>query len=504
MKNESSGARLINNSFYLMLDWVLATVLSMVFWIVVGKNLSTSGYGIVATATNISLLIAAFGMFGLRDVATNMISRYVKRGLIEKARGVIKFSAKFVLIGNIISASVVAIFSPQLADILNLPIETVWLVSVLIFGWGFWIITTGFLQGLQNMRALFKTNLIGQIIKVALPFALFFIGLNFLSPIIAFIVSLLITVFIRIRYLPRGRSSPPNGRELILKLALPVFISSVMWLVFTNMPNVIINAIKSPDITGIFALALTLVVPIVFIPMTLNQALFPITSSLSETRNPQRNQSNLISLVLKFATFITLPLVALLLVFSREIILFFSQPQYLPAAEFLPIVSVAALFLGIGQILVSNIFAIGKPHVTRNITIITTVIFLSLSIPGTFFFSSMGMAFAYLISMILLVVASYLYLRKAIKLKINWAAIGKIFIATMIFSAITFLLNSIFSSVMLKLATIVLGAFAYFIVLVPLKYYSTDETKIIRHIFSRFKFLRGKIDLIEKILLGKL
>jgi peptidoglycan biosynthesis protein MviN/MurJ (putative lipid II flippase) len=115
----------------------------------------------------------------------------------------------------------------------------------------------------------------------------------------------------------------------------------------------------------------------------------------------------------------------------------------------------------------------------------------------------MGMSIAYLISMIVLVLASYFYLRKTIRLKIDWFAIGKIFIATLIFSAFALTLNSIFTSTILKLVTILVGALLYIVVLIPLKYYSANEIDIIRHLFSRFKFLRGKIDIIEKILLRK-
>ena len=500
MKKDDSSKRLISNSFYLMADWISATVLSMIFWIVVGKTLDTSGYGIVATTVNIALLVAAFGMIGIRDAATNLISRYLKKGMMDKVRGVIRFSTKFVLIGNVVSAAVFVLFSSQIAGVLNLPIESIWMAALLIFGWGFWILTTGILQGMQNMRFLFKTNLIGQIVKVILPIGMFYFGLGIMSPVLAFIISLFLIIFLRIPQFPRGKASPVKARELVLTLALPVFISSVMWLVFTNLPNVILNSLTSPDVTGLFALVLTLATPIVFIPMTLNQALFPITSGLAETSRPDRRQSKLISLVLKFAALTTLPIIALLLVFSDEIILFFSQPQYLPASQLIPIVAPASILLGIGQILASNIFAIGKPNVTRNITIVTTVIFLGLSIPGTYLFSSMGMAYAYLISMVFLVISSYLYLRRAIHLEVDWAAMAKISVATLIFAAFMYALSAVFTSMTAKVVVILLGAVVYFAVLLPLRYYSTDELNIIRYLASRSKSMKRRLGPLERLL----
>lgn len=504
MKRDDSTSRLIGNSFFLMADWVSATILSMIFWIVVGKTMDTSGYGIVSAAVNISLLIAAFTMVGMRDAATNLISRYMKTGRMANVVWVFRFSSKFILVGNAVSAAVIAAFSQQIAGILNLPVEAVWLVAVLNFAWGFWLLTTGFLQGMQNMKLLFKTNLIGQIVKVVIPIAFFFFSVGITSPIIAYIVSMLLTVALRIRHFPGGRSAKMDGRDVVTRLAVPVFISSVMWLVFTNMPNVILNAIKSPDVTGIFALSLTLVTPIVFIPMTLNQALFPITSGLTAASRSLRRQSQLISTVLKLAAFITLPLIALLLVFSRQIILFFSQPQYLPTADLLPIVAPAAILLGIGQILVSNIFAVGKPNVTRNITVAVTLIFLAASIYGTYAFSYFGMAWAYLISMAVLVVSSYAYLRRHVKLDVDWAAMLKIFIATLVMAAFANPLNSLASSVPLKVLVILAAAGVYFAMLVPLRYYSMDEVKIVRYLSSRSKLVGDRLKPIEEFLLRRI
>lgn len=501
MKGDDSSARLISNSFYLMVDWAMATVLSLVFWLIVARTLPVSGYGIVATTVNTSLLIAAFGMVGVGSVVTNLISRYAKKGQMEKVKGLVKFSLKFVLAVDIVAAAAVAVLSPQIADLLNLPIQAIWMVSVLIFGWGLWFLTNGFLQGLQNMRLFFLSDLVGQVIKLSVPLALFFIGLSFLSPIIAFGISMLATALIRIPFLPFGKSSRVNGREIVIKLGLPIFVASVMYLIFTNLPNVILNSIKSADVTGIFALALTLVTPIVFIPMTLSAALFPVTSGLSVTSNPNRRQSKLISLVIKFAAFITIPLIALLLVFSNQIIIFFSgKVENLVASQLLPIVAPAAILLGIGQILVSSIFAIGKPKATRNVTIAATAIFLGLSIPATFLFSSFGMAAAYLISMVVLVLTSYFYLRRKINLKVDWSAIGKILLATLVFTAIAYPLNLILHGTVLKLLAIAIGAVAYLLVMVPLGYYSSDEIRILRHLSSRSKRMRGKLEPIEKFL----
>lgn len=500
MAKDDSSDRLISNSVYLMMDWITITVLSLILWLVVGKTLPTAGYGIVATSVNISLLIAAFSLLGLPSAVTNLISRFAKKNQWKKIKGLIKFSVKFSIIVNISAAVAITLLSPQLALVLNLPIEAIWMVALLIFGWTFWLLTNGFLQGFQNMRLIFKSNLVGHLFKVGLPITLALIGFGFLGPLLGFLIGFLVTIAMRYEtFVVRG-GTKIQGRKVLFGIAIPVFIASVMWLIFTNLPNVILNAIKSPDVTGIFAIALTVATPITFIPMTLSQALFPVTSGLSVTRNPAKRQSKLIALVVKYAAFITLPIIALLLVFSSQIILFFSQPQYLPATQLLPIVAVAALFLGIGQILVSSVFAIGKIKMTRNITIAVATIFLAISIPLTFLLSSFGMAIAYLLSMMVLILSSFLFLKRTIKFSIDWKSIGKIFIAVLIFVAITYPLNAILHTTILKIAVILLGIVAYFSALGFLRYYTMDEVKVVRYMMSRSASLKKFLRPLEKLL----
>jgi O-antigen/teichoic acid export membrane protein len=503
MDKDDSSHRLISNSFYLMADWFALTILSLVFWLVVGKTLPTSGYGIVATSLNISLLIAAFGLLGLPSAATNLISRFVKQKQIDKAKGIIKFSTKFALVISISSAVFMIALSNQIAVWLNLPVNAIWLSAVLIFGWAFWLLTNGFLQGMQNMRLIFRSNFLGAILRVAIPVTFFFISVTYVGHITAYLMSFIVTIALRYKTFAFIGGEKVEGRKILLGVAFPVFIASVMWLIFTNLPNVILNAVTSPDVTGLFAITLTLVAPITFIPMTLSQALFPITSGLSVTKNPRKRQSKLISLVVKFAAFITLPTIALLLVFSNQIILFFSQPQYLPAAQVLPVVAVSALFLGIGQILVSSVFAIGRIKMTRNITVAVALLFISSSAAMSYLFGLNGMAFSYLASMILLVLWSYVYLKQKITLSVDWRAIGKIFVGVAAFVAITYPTNMLIGITAVKIVSILVGALAYLAALAVIGYYTKDELKIAKYMSSRFRFLKPILEPAERYISKK-
>ena len=205
--------------------------------------------------------------------------------------------------------------------------------------------------------------------------------------------------------------------------------------------------------------------------------------------------------MIKFTSFLTIPLVALLLVFSSQIILFFSHKvENLPASDLLLFLAPGALLVGIGQILVSSIFAIGDIKATRNVTLLSVAIFFAVGIYATSVLSSFGMAIGYLISAFVLVLMSYLYLRKDIGLRIDWKPILKIVIAALIFSAIALPLNAVLQSNLMKLGAVVIAAMAYLLVLGFLRYYTEDDLKIVRHLSSRSKIMSRILRPVEALL----
>jgi O-antigen/teichoic acid export membrane protein len=500
---DDSSTSLISNSFYLMLDWGMSTVLSLFFWIIVSRTFTVSDYGIVSTSVNMSLVIAAFGLLGINAVVVRLIPMYMKSGHIEKVKGLVSFCIKFALISNITIAALIAFFSVHISKLLNIPVESVLMVSVLVIGYGMWYLSNGIFQGMQKMRLLFGSNMVGQVLKLVLPILLFSIISGFMGPLIAFVVSLFVPFILRLPFLPIGKGESVSHGGIIFGLGLPLLVSSIMWLIFTNIPNVIVSSVTSDRVaTGIFSLALTLVVPIVFIPMTLSQALAPINSGLSATLNPKKRQSKLISLTVKFTAFLTTPLVALLLVFSSHIILFFSHKvENLPASDLLLLLAPSALMVGIGQILSSSLFATGDIKGTRNVTLTSAAVFFTLGILGTYYLSLLGMAIAYMTSAVLLVTVSYLYLRRNIGLSFDFTSLGKIVVASIVFVIVTLPLNAVLQSNIIRVGVIILGLVAYLSSLALMRYYSIDEIKIVRHLSERSRLLSKILSPVERFLL---
>jgi hypothetical protein len=91
-------------------------------------------------------------------------------------------------------------------------------------------------------------------------------------------------------------------------------------------------------------------------------------------------------------------------------------------------------------------------------------------------------------------------LKKSIDLKIDFKSLGKIFLATLLFTGITLPVVVIFDSVLIKLVSILIGGLAYLAVLAPLRYYSIDEVKVVRYLSSKSNVLKGRLSIVEKFL----
>jgi O-antigen/teichoic acid export membrane protein len=283
----------------------------------------------------------------------------------------------------------------------------------------------------------------------------------------------------------------------IFMYSLSAFVASIAMVGFANTPNIILNVLVGSAVTGLFAVSLTITSPIFTIPSVLNSALFPIMSSLSANKGGRVSQKILINMVLRYAFLITLPIIAILMIFSDTIILFFSSGDFLPAKQFLPIVGIGGFIFGIGGILNSSIYAIRKPVISRNITLLTFIIFLSLSIPLSILFSGMGMAIAYLISVFVFCSASAVYLKKFIGLSIDWISIAKVLAVVVVFASILFGINFVASSTLLKVVGVLLASLIYFILLIPLKFYKKEDLRILGFLSDKSPIGRGIFDRIK-------
>jgi len=500
--------KLISNTVFLFLDWVSITILGFLFWFVIGKTLPKAEVGIISTSINFALVLSGLALLGLQTAVWKLIPEYSAKKQNNKLISLIRFSLKAVLLSNFIILLILFLLSSYVLNILKIPLNVLIITGAILF---FNAVATQFytiIYGFQDMKRAFSTDFFGQLLKFIVSTVLIFIGFKYYGPLTGALVGFMLVVLLRIKYVLSKIKSSPIGKAvkidkklIMFNYALPAFIAAALWLVFTNGQYVLLTALKSPDVTGVYTVAMVLTSLLAVVPTVLNNALLPITSQLSAERNTENKQSYLIGLIFRYGLFITIPIAILLGFFSKAAILLFSTAEFLSASQFFPLLILASFVYGFGNIFNMNLYATGKTKVNRNIVIVTTIIFISLAFPFIRLFSAWGLALAYFISTLFFALVSFFYLRKFLKLKLPWNSVGRLMVSTFISFGLLYAVMSIFHGLLMGIVFGCIALLLYVMILLPLRFFTKDDLKILDFLIERSPILNKQISKLREFLL---
>jgi len=493
--------KLVSNIAFLFLDWFFLTVFSFTFWLVIGKTLPPSEYGIISTFIYFTLFLSSVTPIGFSFAVSKLIPEYIEKKKMGNVKKLIYFSLNTVFLSSITLTLLLFAFSfsPNLTETLKMSQNTIWLLSLSVLIYSFNIISGSIVYGFQKMKNYMFANLFGGAMKAFGSIFLIFIGFGFFGPLIGFILAASISALYKFKiFLSDIKSVKSLGKikfsEIMSRYALPAFISLFAWTIFTNTHYIILTIIKNPGATGLFAVAMLLTSQISVIFNSITTGFFPVISAVSSRRNTKTKQKYLTTMVLRYGIFITIPIALFLGFFSEEIILIFSDSEYLIASSLFPMLLLAAVIFGPANLFLSTLYAIGKTKLNRNITVLVAIIFLFLSITLTYYFSSkfytiiwpaIGLSIAYFISVSLMLILSFRYLRKFIKINTQKIMLKKISIASIITFLFLYFISPFTHRIFLALFVGFISFLLYCGVLLIFKFYQKEDVRILRIIVEK-------------------
>ena len=491
--------KLISDTSFIFSDYIATAVLSFFYWVVAGKLLFPEQYGIVATTVNFINFLSTFSMFGLGYVVWKLIPEYLERKQKNKIGSLIRFSLKVIFLLLLLIGTLLLFFSQVVTSSLKFSFEVLLIVIASMVALTISSFFSHILLGFQDPKKLFITDAIGHVLKLIISLLLIFLNFSYFGPLLGFLTCFLTIAVIRIIPLTGGTNIPLNTgadidkKMIIFKYAIPALISTIALNAFINGQYLILTFIKNPEITGFFAVAMLLTSQIYVIPTILTQALFPITSRLSVSISKQKRQNYMINLVFRYILFVSLPMAMLMILFSKPIVLIFSSEKYLPATELFPILAIASLIYACGNLLLTSLYASGKPEINRNIVIVTTLAFLLFSIPLTYLFSSLGLAMAYMVAVSILTSLSYIFIRKYLHIALPKKAILKLLIAIMISFGFFYVAASFTTGLLIGLLWAGISMGIYLLSLLLLGFYVKDDITIVKMFAERAPLFKKQV-----------
>jgi len=493
--------KLVSNTVFLFTDWFVVTLIGFVYWLVAGKILLPEEYGMVSTSLNLAAVLSGISLLGLNTAVWKLIPEYLAKHQDGKVNALIKFSIKTVIVSNLIICATLIFFSGYFSPILKIPEQGIILTGLIIL---ILSLATQFgmiIYGFQNMRKFLTTDAYGQTVKVVLSASLLIIGFRYLGPLIGYLVGFVVIAALRFLAVPIKKALQRiDVRKIISDYALPAFITNLSMIVFLNGQYVLLTILQNLKATGLFTIAMILTIPIAIIPTTMTSALLPITSELCVDKKSGSKQSYLINLVFRYSLMISLPIALFLIIFSEPLIIIFSRAEYLPASQLFPVVALASIIYGLGNVFLQNIYAIGKTRINRNIVIVTTISFFAFAIPLIMSLSAMGLAIAYALSVIILFALSLFYIRKFLKITLPFNSFSKLFVASILASTFLYFSVSLTSNLILEIILLGAAGLIYLSLLVPMRFYIGEDIRALHFLGEKIKFLRKPVSFLTKTL----
>ncbi|MDI6825965.1 MAG: oligosaccharide flippase family protein [Candidatus Aenigmarchaeota archaeon] len=477
----SSIKRMVSNTFYLFLNLFSSTLLSILYFIIAGKLLTPSEYGIANSTIQFVALITAFSTIGMTNATLKLVSEYFATKKMKKLYGSVKYCLKFLLVANIPISVFIFIFSPTLATYIfkdpNLapPFRiSAFMIMVLTLSSYFGSV----IYGLGKVKIYFLTDFLANATKVLLAVILIvFLKLGFWGPIIGYFLGLTFSTVMRFKKMGIEDDGEPD-KKVIWQYALPALITTIFGTILTTTPVLILSSFSSTTEAGVFSLVNALASLLMFMPNVLYTASFPIFSGMHGKKD-RSGIEKLLNVTFKYAILISVPISLVFIVFPEFMIRLVAKPAYLPGVTTLSVLGMVGLFWGIGNILLNALYALGKPKINRNIMLGTSIIYLILSVPLSIHYASLGMATTYLIAISFLFFSSFFFIRKFYRLHLDYKYLIKILSSSFIALIILITLMSGSDSVYMFIIISLISFAFYIFLLLILKTFDVNDLKFL-------------------------
>ncbi|MEO0281485.1 MAG: polysaccharide biosynthesis C-terminal domain-containing protein [candidate division WOR-3 bacterium] len=480
-----------NNSFYLFLYWIINTLGGFFFWLIAGKFLDQSEYGIALTAVSFGFFTISIITVGIPAALSKLIPEYKSKKQFKKIKSVITTSFVFLLFSNIITLSIFLLIKSYLVEVLKTTETVFYFILGYIFFGSFSVTLFTIKYAFQEMKRYTIIGFLSIIVKIFTSFTILSLGMKYFGPILGVILSSIITIILAFP------SKQINFRltfkeKDILYYSIIGFVGAIVFSLISNFVYTIITIVKDTSTTGVFGIAMLISSIVVAIPNILNNSIYPIISEIFGKN--KKTTSNLISHTIRYSLLLSIPLILIISFNSRFIILSFSSDKFISASEIIPILSLASLILGIAGIFSNSLFAMRMTNQYTKSLLIAGATFLMITPIMTYVYSGIGASISYLITSLTLLVLSYLYLKNKIKIKIDLIDIFKIIFSSFHFFIIL-MLNpfGIIEFVFINLLCVLF--YIYF--LYKMNFFTKTDKEIIKFVIDKLRISKLiKIDFV--------
>lgn len=399
--------------FHLLSANVFIQIVSFASQLLVAWILNPDDLGRIKIIQTLLSVFSIFGGFGLNTSTLKLVSE--NRSKAEKNE-ILRVALRFTIFSTIalylviLLLNVFHIFSSDQLITALIPLGLFPLITNSVF-----IVYTAYYQGTKNIKLFSKLTVSNKIISIALIILLtywfgikgYYIGLN-----IGFII-ILIFIFFKSDMTHRIGKSDTNFLSLHWKYAKPGMFSNIFAELSGYVDILIINyMINDMHEIGQYSFALTLTIALRIFPSTVQQITSPFFSGFNGTRKQLMTIFNKYNRIL--LTIILLTLIVSLILCPFVLHLFFGS-KYHGAVFYFNILAIGWSIRAVNQLQSGVTFGLGKVKYNAYAAFISLIVNLILYPVFIKLWGLTGAAYVSIISGIVIVTATHIYFRKAVK-----------------------------------------------------------------------------------------
>ena len=501
--------------FHLLWGLVVSTLISAVGTIIIARLLGADNYGLYSVALAAPNLISTFRDWGINNAMVRYSAQYNSENNITKIRSVFVSGLVFEIILGLALSIVSFALSGFLAANLNRPAiaPLIQIASFFILASALINAATAAFTGMETMHLNSVLLIVQSIAKTALILTLVLLGLGTLGAVTGFSVGVVVAGITGVLLMWTIYKSLPKPAEskleiittikTMFKYGLPISIGAILTGFLTQFYGYILAFFVSNNATiGNYSVAINFVVLITFFATPVTTMLFPAFSKL-DAQKDKALFGNIFQYSVKYASFVVVPVAAMVMTLSQPAISTIFQDKYVQAPLFLALLSVTYLYTAFGSLSVGNLIN-GQGYTTFNlkISILTVVIGFPLSFILISNFGVIGLILTTLTVSLPGLFISLRFIKQRFGVTVDWGSSGKILFSSAVASLSTYILVSKlpFSS----LVSLIIGAIVFVIILIFVamvtRTVNSADINNLREIANGLGYLKGPLNFVISLL----
>lgn len=371
--------KLARGAFVIFLGTILGSLFNYLTRIIIARFLGPSSYGILSLGLSILGFMSIISLFGLRESIARYISFYLGKGDKKITKRIVVTGLKISLPIAVIISFLTFIFSKNISLFFQEP-GLVPIIKIFSIALPFYVALDIFIsatRGLQNTKyKVYSYDIFLPIMKFSLVGLLIYMGYNLvqvgLAHMLAIILTMVLAFFLLNKIFPIFKIKIKKNfpiKKLFL-FSWPLMITTVMFLVINWTDVLMLGYFKPSRAVGIYESALPTASMLTIILSSFNYLFMPTVSEMFSKKRIN-DLKETYKTITRWIFIFSLPILLLILIFSKPILGTLFGSEYTSASFTLSILALGYFYVSFvgpsGNILIS----IGRPK-SLMIVVLTT------------------------------------------------------------------------------------------------------------------------------------